>query len=91
MPWAKRASTGSACSRAGLGEADRYLLQRQHGVAGVGGQDLADVLDGDDRIAAGHLDRRRNHARAHLLDRVGELIGQLFRPHPAEVSPDSRR
>ena len=43
---AKRATIGSACGpRRALGEVDRHLLEAEHRIARIGGQDLARVLD----------------------------------------------
>ena len=51
----------SLCSRGSLRETDRHLLKSQEGAAWIGGQDLAHVLDGDDRITAWNLDWRLDY------------------------------
>src|SRR5687767_8158880 len=74
-----------------LGKADRHLLQSEHRVARVGGQDLAGVLDGDDREAALDRDRLADLPRAHRAQMRRDRLWQLLGTNPAEVAADRGR
>src|SRR5205085_1064830 len=74
-----------------LGEGDRHLLQAEHGIARVGRQDLARVLDGKDRNAAGDRNGIADRARRHLAKSGGERRRQLLGPDPAEVAANRGR
>ena len=73
-----------------FGKCDRDLLEAEHRVARIGGQDLARVLDGNDRKAARNRDWIADRARRHFAERVGKRRRQLLGPNPAEIAADRR-